>query len=146
SVFTVPLAPPVGSLFEFFRGTNRLDPAAVFFRWRQGVGLTDRTDAMATRRTMKRIEQPPAAEPTLHLDERPLREELDDEPAVVAVQRGDEVETDFDTLEEHHEGELPAADELPPGELETEEEDAHAPDDALGLYLRQMGAIPLLNR
>jgi RNA polymerase primary sigma factor len=26
------------------------------------------------------------------------------------------------------------------------EEDSHAPDDALGLYLRQMGAIPLLNR
>ncbi len=25
-------------------------------------------------------------------------------------------------------------------------EDAHSPDDALGLYLRQMGAIPLLNR
>ena len=29
---------------------------------------------------------------------------------------------------------------------EGETEDAHAPDDALGLYLRQMGAIPLLNR
>jgi RNA polymerase primary sigma factor len=28
----------------------------------------------------------------------------------------------------------------------TEEEDSNAPDDALGLYLRQMGAIPLLNR
>ncbi len=29
---------------------------------------------------------------------------------------------------------------------EVEGEDSHAPDDALGLYLRQMGAIPLLNR
>jgi RNA polymerase primary sigma factor len=29
---------------------------------------------------------------------------------------------------------------------EGEEEDPHAPDDALGLYLRQMGAIPLLSR
>jgi RNA polymerase primary sigma factor len=29
---------------------------------------------------------------------------------------------------------------------ESEEEDTHAPDDALGLYLRQMGAIPLLSR
>src|SRR5262249_25912934 len=29
---------------------------------------------------------------------------------------------------------------------EAEGEDAHAPDDALGLYLRQMGAIPLLSR
>lgn len=28
----------------------------------------------------------------------------------------------------------------------TEESDAQAPDDTLGLYLRQMGAIPLLNR
>jgi len=27
-----------------------------------------------------------------------------------------------------------------------EDEDTHAPDDALGLYLRQMGAIPLLSR
>jgi RNA polymerase primary sigma factor len=31
-------------------------------------------------------------------------------------------------------------------EEEGVEEDPHAPDDALGLYLRQMGAIPLLNR
>jgi len=30
--------------------------------------------------------------------------------------------------------------------LAEEEEDPHAPDDALGLYLRQMGAIPLLSR
>jgi RNA polymerase primary sigma factor len=33
-----------------------------------------------------------------------------------------------------------AEDELPP------EDDGNAPDDALGLYLRQMGAIPLLSR
>jgi RNA polymerase primary sigma factor len=31
-------------------------------------------------------------------------------------------------------------------ESEMEGEDTHAPDDALGLYLRQMGAIPLLSR
>jgi RNA polymerase primary sigma factor len=37
-----------------------------------------------------------------------------------------------------------AADE--PAATEFEGEDAHAPDDALGLYLRQMGAIPLLSR
>jgi len=40
--------------------------------------------------------------------------------------------------------------ELPPEEAvlaaEGEGEDSHSPDDALGLYLRQMGAIPLLNR
>ena len=48
----------------------------------------------------------------------------------------------------HHEEE---AEETPPVEegapaAEGETEDSHAPDDALGLYLRQMGAIPLLNR
>jgi RNA polymerase primary sigma factor len=40
-----------------------------------------------------------------------------------------------------------AADEAAPAPAEAlESEDAHAPDDALGLYLRQMGAIPLLSR
>jgi len=38
------------------------------------------------------------------------------------------------------------ADEEPAAATEFEGEDAHAPDDALGLYLRQMGAIPLLSR
>ena len=38
-------------------------------------------------------------------------------------------------------------DEEPPPVLEgQEEDDGNGPDDALGLYLRQMGAIPLLNR
>ncbi|MHB1422266.1 MAG: sigma-70 family RNA polymerase sigma factor [Gemmataceae bacterium] len=49
--------------------------------------------------------------------------------------------------EEAEETEDAAAEEeeqAPPAELEGE--DAHAPDDALGLYLRQMGAIPLLSR
>ena len=39
--------------------------------------------------------------------------------------------------------------ELPLSEDEAAEDlegDSHAPDDALGLYLRQMGAIPLLDR
>jgi len=40
-----------------------------------------------------------------------------------------------------------AAEESAPTPAEAlEGEDAHAPDDALGLYLRQMGAIPLLSR
>ncbi len=44
--------------------------------------------------------------------------------------------------------ELPTVEEdaLPPPVEAVEEEDTHAPDDALGLYLRQMGAIPLLDR
>jgi RNA polymerase primary sigma factor len=45
---------------------------------------------------------------------------------------------------EEDEGEEAAEEAVAPTEFEGE--DAHAPDDALGLYLRQMGAIPLLNR
>ena len=45
--------------------------------------------------------------------------------------------------DDHDEGEERAADDLP---AEEGEDDAHASDDALGLYLRQMGSIPLLNR
>jgi len=41
--------------------------------------------------------------------------------------------------------EAPLVEEAVQGEID-EEEDEHSPDDALGLYLRQMGAIPLLNR
>jgi RNA polymerase primary sigma factor len=42
---------------------------------------------------------------------------------------------------------LPALDEATAAPVEeAEEDDPHAPDDALGLYLRQMGAIPLLTR
>jgi len=37
-------------------------------------------------------------------------------------------------------------DEDAPAALEGHEAEENAPDDALGLYLRQMGAIPLLNR
>jgi RNA polymerase primary sigma factor len=36
--------------------------------------------------------------------------------------------------------------EAPPAPVEAEGEEGHGADDALGLYLRQMGAIPLLNR
>jgi RNA polymerase primary sigma factor len=45
-----------------------------------------------------------------------------------------------DDADDPEEGE----DTTPPADAEGE--DAHAPDDALGLYLRQMGAIPLLSR
>jgi len=46
--------------------------------------------------------------------------------------------------EEESEETAPAEEGAPAAEGESE--DSHAPDDALGLYLRQMGAIPLLNR
>jgi RNA polymerase primary sigma factor len=47
-----------------------------------------------------------------------------------------DLDNDEDEASEEAEETAPAA----------EEHDDHAPDDALGLYLRQMGAIPLLNR
>jgi RNA polymerase primary sigma factor len=44
--------------------------------------------------------------------------------------------------------ELPLSDDEQPATPESPDEDAggQSPDDTLGLYLRQMGAIPLLNR
>ncbi|MFO0796169.1 MAG: sigma-70 family RNA polymerase sigma factor [Gemmataceae bacterium] len=58
----------------------------------------------------------------------------DDDPELV-----DEEDDDADEVET---AEAPAAE----GEAPAEEEYAGGPDDALGLYLRQMGAIPLLNK
>lgn len=50
----------------------------------------------------------------------------------------------------HYAEDTEEAEELPMDETAAAEglegEDSHAPDDALGLYLRQMGAIPLLSR
>jgi RNA polymerase primary sigma factor len=62
---------------------------------------------------------------------------------------GDEPLATPEALDELEDAEdLPALEEeaLPPPAEAAEEEDSHAPDDALGLYLRQMGAIPLLDR
>jgi RNA polymerase primary sigma factor len=47
---------------------------------------------------------------------------------------------------EDAEEEAAASEEGGAAAAEGEEGDPHAPDDALGLYLRQMGAIPLLSR
>jgi RNA polymerase primary sigma factor len=73
--------------------------------------------------------------PEIDLEERRVREP-DQEP--------DETETE-EAVEEASE-DLPLLDDAPAGEVDEESDDAHAPDDALGLYLRQMGAIPLLDR
>ncbi len=56
-------------------------------------------------------------------------------------------DSDYFAAHREHEDEVeevPAEEGAPAAEGESE--DSHAPDDALGLYLRQMGAIPLLNR
>src|SRR5687768_8978150 len=103
---------------------------------------------MATRRTTKRTDRTRAPEPTLHLSStRQEAEELEDTRGRRGLY-GDALDSDYDTVESaHHDEDLPLlVDDMPQGEVDEEDEDAHAPDDALGLYLRQMGAIPLLNR
>jgi RNA polymerase primary sigma factor len=65
----------------------------------------------------------------------PLPAELPwEEPATVVENRSDAHD------------EVAPLDEAPAAAEAGDEEDSHAPDDALGLYLRQMGAIPLLSR
>jgi RNA polymerase primary sigma factor len=81
------------------------------------------------------------AEPTREVD---LEENLRTRRGI--YQAEEEVPSE-EPAEDVPEEELPLlVDDMPPGEVDEEDEDAHAPDDALGLYLRQMGAIPLLSR
>jgi len=105
---------------------------------------------MATRRNTKRSEHTSPAglrdeERDLDLEEGRVRhaalerEEQDDND------NDTDTDNDSDSNEEETESLLPD-DVPPPGDLEDADEDAHSPDDALGLYLRQMGAIPLLTR
>jgi len=99
---------------------------------------------MVMRRTNKRADKSPAAEPAL------ARTELSappHEPENVARRETpwsdlpeDSFADDADDADEE------AAEEAVAPAEAAEGEDAHAPDDALGLYLRQMGAIPLLSR
>ncbi|HYH69155.1 MAG TPA: sigma-70 family RNA polymerase sigma factor [Urbifossiella sp.] len=76
-------------------------------------------------------------EPTAAPDDPEVRVDdlIDADPELA----GDDDEDDDDEAEV---AEAPAAE----GEAPAEEEYAGGPDDALGLYLRQMGAIPLLNK
>ena len=99
---------------------------------------------MVMRRTNKRTGKRAAAEPARTRsgsfprpaeEEKPTRRETP----------WSELPDDSFASEETEETDEAAADE-PAAPTEVEGEDAHAPDDALGLYLRQMGAIPLLNR
>ena len=72
-------------------------------------------------------------------DEPTVRGEAADDPDL------DDELADDDADETTLEGDAPAA--AAEGEAPAESDDyASGPDDALGLYLRQMGAIPLLNR
>jgi len=80
--------------------------------------------------------------PEMELVASPVKRNLpwDGEESVVHVDLIDE------DLEEAEESSALEEDALPVAAEAVEEEDTHAPDDALGLYLRQMGAIPLLDR
>ncbi len=99
----------------------------------------DRTDAMAMRRTTKRTGKGAASDPTLALPHTfaPPREATDSVRRETAWS-----DLPDDAFAADDADETPAA----PAEAAQETDDAHAPDDALGLYLRQMGAIPLLSR
>src|SRR5262245_41159251 len=109
----------------------------------RGHAQTDRTDVMATRRFLKRAARGRDSEPTLHIAPEAEPEE----------EQGRALDQDEQGLDEHDEADseddeaAPLADEHHQPHPEGEgEDDDHAPDDALGLYLRQMGAIPLLSR
>src|SRR5205807_184990 len=92
-----------------------------------------------TRRTTKTA--PPKTRRTWHEDISPADEAV--RPAEPAHEPP--LVEDLDAEEELEEEEDEEAQEAQP---EVEEESSHGggADDALGLYLRQMGAIPLLNR
>jgi len=97
------------------------------------------------RRTIKRSGKKRTPDPTLatpesfpqeaSADTRRPRERFAEDLGEVELHETDRDEADLTHLDEAH-----------AAHAEEEGEDSHAPDDALGLYLRQMGAIPLLDR
>src|SRR5262245_10259194 len=87
---------------------------------------------------MKRTNKTTAAE-TLTLEKDLANERLEQHAY------GEEVTTGLHD-EEHGENGLHLLEDESPGVVEVLEEDSHAADDTLGLYLRQMGSIPLLSR
>ena len=99
---------------------------------------------MVMRRTNKRTDKRPASEPALALSEMSAHPQ---ELASAARHETPWSELPDDSFaDEADEGEDEATEEAAVAPTEAEGEDAHAADDALGLYLRQMGAIPLLSR
>jgi RNA polymerase primary sigma factor len=90
---------------------------------------TKRAEKRSASETVKPLPEVRAAQPAPETKRRETPwSDLPDEPFIAE-----------ETEEAEEEEEEAAA-------AETEDEDTHAPDDALGLYLRQMGAIPLLSR
>jgi RNA polymerase primary sigma factor len=100
---------------------------------------------MAIRRTSKKAARLAAAEPA------PRDLVILDEPLLATPGQGvnddpldpeEALDTEVDDEEVSEEG--AQAEDAPA--VDVEDEEGNAPDDALGLYLRQMGAIPLLSR
>lgn len=98
---------------------------------------------MVMRRTTKRTGKRSASEPVRTLPET-FAPAAEVEQPVRRETAWSELPDDAFATEEDDSEESAA--EEPAATTEFEGEDAHAPDDALGLYLRQMGAIPLLSR
>src|SRR5215207_3565063 len=81
-------------------------------------------------------------------DERTPHDDRDERPTDdVLADETDELDDDDDFDDEATEIDTAADADEPPAEVvEAADDFASGPDDALGLYLRQMGAIPLLTR
>ncbi len=99
---------------------------------------------MVMRRTTKRTAKNTASEPGLRVPDT-FVPETEVQQTVRRETPWSELPEDAFTAEDTDDVEEAEAEE-PAAAAELEEEDTHAPDDALGLYLRQMGAIPLLSR
>ncbi|HTU92015.1 MAG TPA: sigma-70 family RNA polymerase sigma factor [Gemmataceae bacterium] len=99
---------------------------------------------MVIRRTTKRTDKKTASDPALAVP-RTFVPETAAEQTTRRETPWSELPDDSFAAEESEDTDEAEAEE-PAAAAESEEEDTHAPDDALGLYLRQMGAIPLLSR
>jgi RNA polymerase primary sigma factor len=100
---------------------------------------------MAMRRTTKRTSKDTACKRTLAVPET-IAPEAEVGPATRRETPWSELPDDSFAAEEDDEDAEETEEEDEASAAELDEEDTHAPDDALGLYLRQMGAIPLLSR
>src|ERR1017187_8273179 len=95
---------------------------------------------MAMKRINKKGGKTLIPEPILApIDSDPIEVEVVEEPVHDAADGGG-----YFARHDAEAEDVPPLDET--AAVPSEGEDSHGADDALGLYLRQMGAIPLLNR
>lgn len=102
---------------------------------------------MATKRTSRKAERSSETTTTVFAE---ASEAMVDEVEGTRTHRSsfsESFDSDYESIGGSHDEDVPLLPEdMGPGDGAEAEEDPHAPDDALGLYLRQMGAIPLLTR